>query len=347
MTGSDAWAQVQPNENAQKVRIETVDGVELSGSWFPGTKKNAPVVMVLHALGNDDSSKAEWRNLAKTLQKQGFAVLLFDFRGHGGSTNIGDPQTFWAYNRALTSKKMPGNTIEFKDYVPGAYTYFVNDIAAAKVFLDQKNDAGECNSSALVLIGADTGATLGALWMKSEFYRFRYIKPEPPITFVGAPDLKNPAGNNVMAAIFLSISPKLGSLTLNIPVLLKRSVLLNAIPTVFMYNTKSKSETEMAEACDKLKIKNDKRFDYTGKFPLNMPAENLTGRELLSDETNTAIGKWLDTLTQAAKGNNWSPIELNRNFYIWYFGPNTFHNATATGGKNFNFYDYSKFLNLP
>ena len=41
----------------------------------------------------------EWENLAETLQKEKYSVIMFDFRGHGESTTIDDPNpkgAFWS-----------------------------------------------------------------------------------------------------------------------------------------------------------------------------------------------------------------------------------------------------------
>src|SRR5437879_4389623 len=70
--------------NHKKINFNTVDGVEIKGTFYPSAGK-APAVLLLHALG-EDSRKKNWVNLAEELQKNGFAVLTFDFRGHGEST---------------------------------------------------------------------------------------------------------------------------------------------------------------------------------------------------------------------------------------------------------------------
>ena len=46
-----------------KVRFTTVDGVEIQGLFYQGKKRNAPTVMMLHALGEDSRKKA-WASLA-------------------------------------------------------------------------------------------------------------------------------------------------------------------------------------------------------------------------------------------------------------------------------------------
>ena len=72
----------------KQVDILTVDKVELKAKFYPSTKgKEAACVLLLHALG-DSSDNKEWTNFAKKLQEKGYAVLMFDFRGHGDSTTV-------------------------------------------------------------------------------------------------------------------------------------------------------------------------------------------------------------------------------------------------------------------
>src|SRR4051794_24073060 len=77
---------------ADKVRFSTIDGVEIMGNFYHA-KPQAPVVMLLHAFESSSRTK-DWTNLAESLQKAGYAVLSFDFRGHGESTEV-DPALFW------------------------------------------------------------------------------------------------------------------------------------------------------------------------------------------------------------------------------------------------------------
>ena len=75
----------------ERVRFDTVDQVELHGTFYPSTKgKRASCVLLLHALGKD-SQQEGWDKLAKELQSKGYAVLAFDFRGHGKSDRVDMP----------------------------------------------------------------------------------------------------------------------------------------------------------------------------------------------------------------------------------------------------------------
>ncbi len=158
---------VRAADKPTKVTFDTVDGVTLQGTFWPSPKgKDEPTVLLLHKIGSD-SHKDGWDDLAAKLQDKGYSVLSFDFRGHGNSTSI-DPMKFW--NRmypwnlnyiqggAFDAKGKPKESISKEKFREGYYPYLVNDISAAKMFLDERNDAGDCNSQALLLIGAEDGA---------------------------------------------------------------------------------------------------------------------------------------------------------------------------------------------
>src|SRR4051794_2517889 len=95
---------VSPSASGQgkgeEVNFETIDGVKIQGTYWSSAKaKKAPVVMMLHdfkAGKGGNRGEAGWKSLAEGLNKQGFAVLTFDFRGHGESTTV-NPMVFWNY----------------------------------------------------------------------------------------------------------------------------------------------------------------------------------------------------------------------------------------------------------
>ena len=64
----------------------------------------------------------------------------------------------------------------------------VNDIAAARRYLEVRNDAGDCNLSNLILVGAKEGAALGSLWIAEEWQRPHLIQnPINPLLFMNDP----------------------------------------------------------------------------------------------------------------------------------------------------------------
>jgi pimeloyl-ACP methyl ester carboxylesterase len=168
----DLLAQ-QPRDT-DDVTINTIDGVELKGTFYKGRKgKDSPVALFLHAYGKD-RTKGNWDKLAKDLVAKDFAVMSFDFRGHGGSTTV-TPQNFWTMPQNAPGRHLSGNknktTISYKDFRASYLPYLVNDIAAVRHFLDKKNDAGACNTSNIFVVGDQEGAELGMLWIATEWQR--------------------------------------------------------------------------------------------------------------------------------------------------------------------------------
>ena len=70
---------------AEDVAFNSTDGIPLKGWLFHGAVGAAPIV-VCHDLGE---SKNAVINIAIALNKSGFTVLAFDFRGHGASGGDG------------------------------------------------------------------------------------------------------------------------------------------------------------------------------------------------------------------------------------------------------------------
>lgn len=85
-----------PQEPVERLKLETTDGVQLASWYYPplGAAKpdgsgweevdSAAVVILLHDL---DGSHTSVEPLARSLQRQGVAVVAPDLRGHGASTS--------------------------------------------------------------------------------------------------------------------------------------------------------------------------------------------------------------------------------------------------------------------
>jgi dienelactone hydrolase len=71
------------------IELYTPDGLQLAGSLFlPAGGGPFPAVLLSHMGGAD---KETWRDIPRRLQSTGYAVLIFDFRGHGQSNGHLDP----------------------------------------------------------------------------------------------------------------------------------------------------------------------------------------------------------------------------------------------------------------
>jgi hypothetical protein len=141
-------------------------------------------------------------------------VLAFDFRGHGESTKI-DPQIYWRFNppaRAFLPNRPMPNTVSYKDFEfqrdYRTYARFGNDITAAKIWLNVKNNQNECNASNCILIGADQGALLAYLWLWHEVKRS--YQPLPLLIPAQGPIFLRAQCEDVSAIISLSMRPEVG-----------------------------------------------------------------------------------------------------------------------------------------
>jgi pimeloyl-ACP methyl ester carboxylesterase len=225
-----------PEKSGTPVQFDSADKVELRGTFYASAKPKAPCVILLHNIGGNRHQKG-WDELAKVLSKD-FAVLSFDFRGHGESTNV-DPAIFWkspGNSMIRGAQKMPSK-ISYKDFPDGYFPMLVNDIAAAKRYLDQQNDANTCNTSNIVVIGAQEGASLGALWIASEWQKPKYVR-----TALGdfVPDRRSTStdGENIVAAVWLSMprrSKYLGNRDVQAWVVGTGHKVRDNVPMVFVY----------------------------------------------------------------------------------------------------------------
>jgi pimeloyl-ACP methyl ester carboxylesterase len=127
------------------LKIVVAEGTALAATYYPsrlGT--GAPVVMLVHE--RDRSSKdfedkvADLQNqgLAEGLQKDGYAVLALDLRGHGANPR-----------RSLPAREWP---------------LMVGDLQAAYTFLIDRHNRGELNLSRLGVVALGEGANVVAVW---------------------------------------------------------------------------------------------------------------------------------------------------------------------------------------
>src|SRR5262249_52948840 len=243
----------------------------------------SPCAILLHAIG-ENRQKDGWDELATALKGQGISVLTLDFRGHGESTDIGP--SFWSEPRKLTLKNAKStrtrDKISYKDFSQiDHYKMLVNDIAAAKHFLDTKNDSGECNSANTIIIGAEQGAALGALWI---YHAFNSQRTTPGILGVQVPT-RQIEGEDVACAIWLSMSSSVGpnqnTSKVNVANWMPTPI-RDKVPMLFLYGKEdSKSAQYSKTLCEN--VLGAKGTNKNLKLTMHKGIEGtkLAGRELL------------------------------------------------------------------
>lgn len=171
------------------VKITTGDELQLNGTLYGSdAPKENPTVMILHDLqpsrAASPSHHVAITKLAKALQKEGCTVLTFDFRGFGTNYLAGTavPPRFYrscSANITLQSQlraalRLNVLTTPPLDSIsmPRLYhPFLVQDVIAARHFLDLEHDRGRANTKNLYVIGVGEGGQLALLWTLAETNR--------------------------------------------------------------------------------------------------------------------------------------------------------------------------------
>lgn len=198
--------------------FESADGVRLNGRFYQAkASRNGSCVLLLPGF-KKDPTKGDWDGLAKRLAGEGYHVLLLHYRGHGKSTDI-DGKTFFGHPvlGAINTQFVPGankknppkNSLTMAELKTQYYPMLVNDVMAARSFLERKNDSGEVNASTLYLVGAGDAAPLGLAFIAAEWHRAAQVPniAVPPQLVSGQARLfpgAAPAGKDIAACVWLS-----------------------------------------------------------------------------------------------------------------------------------------------
>ena len=175
------------------INLRTKDGVQLRAFYFPSDKgKDAVTVMVVHEWQGQASP---YGKLVVALHNAGCAVLVPDYRGHGGSKEYTNPRGDKdKFNLAQMSKRDVENIVNF-------------DLETAKAYLKDENNDAKLNLNALVVIGVREGCVMAGRWAQRDWNfpsvgRMKqgqdvkaliYISPEKQVKGIGIdPTLSNP-----------------------------------------------------------------------------------------------------------------------------------------------------------
>ena len=338
------------------VNFKTYDGVIISGKYFQSMKpKESATIILLHNFtyrkGRDDQGE-QWEKFATDLQAAGHSVLMFDFRGHGKSVNV--DQKFWDHpiNKTLPGATKKLSKIGYTEFPASYYPNLVNDIAAAKSFLDVRNDDGEANTRNLVVIGAGEGATLGALWMASEWRRVpsEVIKLASPVGIINTRPMQekmllkatpatDPEGASQLAAIWMSISPTVAGKSMSQLASWIKDITMartRRVQMVFVTNKEDKTSDDFSlkllkvalptfsrEKKDDGKTKTTRKDDQklTGEF--SYLTQKLTGSQLIERSKEDIIKNYLSLVTKKGDSNmrTHSKTAFDESASQWFFGP--------------------------
>ncbi|MEI8376280.1 MAG: alpha/beta fold hydrolase [Planctomycetota bacterium] len=214
--------------SAKEIDLTTEDGLELKATYFPGTKGQESIpVILLHGFKDKGSRKdfTQEQGLASFLQeKLGCSVIVPDLRGHGDSTKI-----------KISSKRT--DDLKGKKLSPVQISAMVTqDMRAVKDFLWEKNNEKALNIDKLTVIGLEEGGALALSYAAYDAvgYEQREAKVGP---------LK--LGRFVKAAVL--ISPTTNIAGLKTPQVMKMPAICRDLPVMIVVGNKSKEPLAEAE----------------------------------------------------------------------------------------------------
>jgi pimeloyl-ACP methyl ester carboxylesterase len=145
-----AAAEDKKPAEPEETTLLTGDNLELAMTYYPGGKGKQTIPIVL--LHGWKQSRNEFKGLAPALQKLGYAVVVPDLRGHGGSTRIKGARK----EDSIDVAKMTTPA----QFSRQSALMVTQDMVAVKDFLWDRNNAGELNIDKLCVVGAEMGASV-------------------------------------------------------------------------------------------------------------------------------------------------------------------------------------------
>jgi len=250
-------------------------------TYYPSTLgKGAVPVLMLHGL---NGSRADYEGLAAILQKLGYAVVVPDLRGHGGTNMIMRPTKDKAKLKAGVD--YDEDKIVAKELRKSDFEGFIYDLDTLKAWMLERNNAGEFNLNALALVGADWTCITAMNWAVRDWNAPRLINYKQ--------------GQDVKAAILLS--PGKSHLGVDMVAALQHPYVGKRMSTLIVAGskgTKERSEAERLEGTlkrmhNEANIEKDPKDRQVVYVPLETP---LQGTKLLANEFKLAgtIAKFLE-----------------------------------------------------
>jgi hypothetical protein len=304
----------------EDVKIPTADGLKLAGTFYPSPRGiKGPCVLMLHDIqrGHAGRKEASWAKLALLLQKQGCAVLTFDFRGYGDN-QISQERVDPAFSRSkanallLPSLRLQGiQAVRTMDnlknlFFPDSYLpWLVQDVVAARLWLDLKHDEEAVNTRNLVVIGEGDGARLGALWLATEARRYRSGGPR---AFSESRDL--------CGAVWIDLRPSVRFATLvGHPMLGQQIAQVKTWPgMLFLHNSNVFNSQAQVKAWMK-------RFGQAGKDVGGEKAfADFLDSLLRADGADKAILEYHAALMKSHKMKPWQKRNVQAGEYVWDMG---------------------------
>jgi pimeloyl-ACP methyl ester carboxylesterase len=245
--------QADEKPKPRTVTLKTKDGIELRAFYFPSDRgKEAVTVLLVHEWQGQASPYAK---LVKALSEAGCAVLVPDYRGHGGSREFvnarGQKENF---DIAQMSKRDVENIIAF-------------DLETSKKFLKDENNEELLNLNALVVIGIREGCVMAAHWTQRDW------------SFPSVGSQKQ--GQDVKALVFISPDKQVKGLGIDSVITAPAVINLPMMIVAGASSTEASEARRLGKRVEGIK-KRIGRGEASG-FELSLLPTNLSGQQLVNE----------------------------------------------------------------
>ena len=274
-----ACAQDKDEEpKPRTIELVTKDGKRLRAFYFPSKKgKAAKTVLLVHEWKGQASPYVK---LVVALRDAGCAVLVPDYRGHGGSREQVNGKGMKAeMDTSKMSKREIENIIKY-------------DLEKAKNFLKGENDEESLNLNAMVVIGVGEGCVMAAHWAARDW------------NWPTVGRIKQ--GRDVKGLIFISPTKQAKGVPID-PIFSGRSVLLQ-LPIMVVSGTESPNAEDAERIANRIEASKKKlqRGGEVKGFEFKRYNTALMNASLVKDipAVIPAITKFIDTEVKVSDTRN-------------------------------------------
>lgn len=239
--------------------------------------REAPVVVLLHM---KDGNRFVWQNgFAEQLQREGYAVITVDLRGHGesrlgpaaisGGNANQDPAD---KKKKSGSKKPTGKQPAENELKPAQYqAMVVEDMEAVKRFIFEEHEAGNLNMNKLGIIGPEMGASVAVNFALRDWEKTPH--PDAPEGF------RTPRGQDVRALVLISPQSNFESLNTMKPLAALRAPAWNIAFLVAVGKKDPKDRGQAKKIYDQLSSfpKSEERM-YFDEYSASVRGTDLLGK---------------------------------------------------------------------
>ena len=258
-TSTVARAQAPPKKATNEDRTLPVkDGTEIKITYFKSTAgQDAAVVVMLHGKGGN---RLIWKTHAEGFQKNDYAVVTVDLRGHGESVAT--------TGGAATGKKNDAGSPKAKDYA----AMVAGDMEAVKKFLFEEHQKKQLNMNKMGILAADMSTPVAIYYAELDWEK----KPHEDAPTLA---LGTPRGQDVQALVLLS--PEATAPGLNVTKSLGVIRLLNR-PVMLGVGSKNKADLTAANKMYELLApkKEEQTHIEIHRYDTPLEGTNLLGKNL-------------------------------------------------------------------